>query len=84
LNEICAFWNQMVITPSQTTRDLILVGSGWRRVIQTLFEEQGAYIHPSDRTLVHVAGTIHEAAELIHHESHSFTTISNQDDKHEQ
>lgn len=84
LNEICAFWNQLVITPAQRTRDLILVGGSWHQVIQTLFEEQGAYIHPADRTLVHFASDIHEAAELIHHASYSFNTISNQDDKHEQ
>ncbi len=65
LTEICALWNQLIINTTPNHRPLILVGSGWRRIINELFAEQDTYIRPDDRGHVIFAADTREAADIL-------------------
>lgn len=60
LAEIAVMWSQMQ-TASMPARPLILVGPGWRRTFDQLFEAQAVYIPEGHRALLAFAADIESA-----------------------
>ncbi len=51
LLEICLTWNQLVIHSIQP-KPMILIGSGWHKVMETFFRELGEYVHMENREYI--------------------------------
>jgi uncharacterized protein (TIGR00730 family) len=64
LTEISLAWNRMVIE-SLSPRPLILIGQGWRKVFEELFETHHAYIAETQRRLLTFVDDVDEAAEIL-------------------
>jgi uncharacterized protein (TIGR00725 family) len=64
LTEIALTWNMMIVK-SIPVRPLILVGTGWKTVIEAMFAQMDTYIPPYQRALLRFAPDIREAVNLI-------------------
>lgn len=64
LAEISMFWNHLVID-AIPPRPLVLVGQGWRDMIETLSKDLGSYIPEADLRRPHFAATVDEAFEIV-------------------
>jgi uncharacterized protein (TIGR00725 family) len=64
LLEISMMWNRLIIK-AIAARPLILIGPGWRSVIDSFLQQQGHYLTERDRQWLTFAGTIEEAVEKI-------------------
>jgi uncharacterized protein (TIGR00725 family) len=60
LTEISLFWNQLLIG-AIPARPLILVGAGWKAVLDCFFEQHAANIPPAQRTWLSFAGDVDSA-----------------------
>jgi len=66
LTEICLLWNHLLIG-ALPPRPLILVGAGWREVMQTFFAALGDYIPPPQRRWLSFAENVEQAVHQIEH-----------------
>lgn len=66
LLEIALTWNQLVIEILHP-KPMILVGSGWQKVIETFFAEFGDYVGIDDRQFLAYAPDPESALELVTH-----------------
>jgi len=64
LAEIGLTWNLMIVD-SIPHRPLILVGEGWKNVMETFQREFSIYTNPNQEKLISYARTIYEACELV-------------------
>jgi uncharacterized protein (TIGR00730 family) len=64
LAEIAMLWNQLVIQAT-SPRPLVLLGSGWEQVINTLYLEMGDFIPENDRRWLSFASSIDDAVEQV-------------------
>jgi hypothetical protein len=64
LAEIAVMWSQMQ-TQALPERPLILIGSGWRKIFDTLFNEMKSNILASHRDLLHFAKNADEAISML-------------------
>ena len=64
LTEIALMWNMMIIG-ALDRRPLILVGEGWRAVLNRFFQDLGTYSPPQQRSLLQFAPDIATAARMI-------------------
>ncbi len=67
LTEIALTWNLMIIG-SIPTRPLILIGDGWRRLFEQMFNDLGTYTPLSQRSLLRFAADEQAALEILAHE----------------
>ncbi len=73
LAEIAVMWSQLQ-TRAIASRPLILIGAGWQRVFDTLYQEQGDYINSTHRGLLLFAATVEEALESLNNELQSYSS----------
>jgi len=64
LTEISLAWNRMLVE-SLSHRPLIVIGDGWKAVIEQFYQSQAAYVLADVRPLLTFAKTVEEAARLI-------------------
>jgi uncharacterized protein (TIGR00725 family) len=64
LTEIALTWNMMIVH-SISIRPLVLVGTGWKSTIETMFIHQDACIPSDQRTLLQFAPNIQSAVALL-------------------
>ncbi len=64
LAEISIMWNGLVIE-SFPSKPLILVGDGWKQVMDGVFAQMGEYINHPDRTWLHYAQDEEQAVEIL-------------------
>jgi len=64
LTEISLMWNLMIID-SHHRRPLILIGNGWRSVIDQVFNSMDPYVSASQRELVQFAADIQTAVKML-------------------
>ena len=64
LAEVSLTWNLMIVG-SLSHRPLILIGEGWRRVLDFLYEQLGPYIPPHQRGFLRFAPTAVAAVEKL-------------------
>jgi hypothetical protein len=64
LTEIALTWNLMIVD-SIPHKPLILVGDGWKNVLETFLREFGIYTYHDQQKFITFAGTIYEASELV-------------------
>ncbi len=64
LAEVAAMWS-LLQTGAESSRPLILIGSGWQRTFQTLFESLGEYIPGEDHRLLSFAEDIETAFQTL-------------------
>ncbi len=64
LAEISLMWNLMIID-SHHRRPLILIGDGWRSVIDQVYTSLDSYVSASQRELVQFAADIESAVEML-------------------
>jgi len=64
LAEIVLMWNriQIAVTP---TKPLIIVGSGWKKVFDTLYFEQKKYLNQKYMDLLYFSDSIEEILQII-------------------
>ena len=68
LTEIMMAWNRLLIEADQP-KPLILIGSGWKQVINTLFTSQEEHILPADKKWLTFAENPPEALNYLNHAS---------------
>jgi uncharacterized protein (TIGR00730 family) len=64
LAEISVFWNQ-VLVHAIPLKPMILIGEGWKRTFECLFESQDSFIAVHDRGMISFAPDIEIAVQLI-------------------
>lgn len=64
LAEVSVMWSN-IQTNSISPRPLILLGSGWNKLIGTFYAEFDSYVPETYRSLVTLAGTVEEALQKI-------------------
>lgn len=64
LTEISLTWNQLILG-SLAPRPLILIGEGWKKVFQQMYEQLGNYTPEKHRALLQFTDTIDTAAGII-------------------
>jgi uncharacterized protein (TIGR00730 family) len=64
LTEIALTWNLMIVD-SIPHKPLILVGEGWKNVMDTFRQELASYTNPDQQRLVSFAATVLEASRLV-------------------
>lgn len=64
LAELAVMWNEEIIS-NKPSRKMILVGKGWKKVIEDFLSEFGEYLHLHDQKRVYYAEDINEAVLLI-------------------
>ncbi len=64
LTEIALFWNLLIVR-SETQKPLILVGEGWKTVLECFFDVFDPYISPSQRALLLFASDVNHAVCLL-------------------
>ena len=64
LLEICLTWNQLVIH-SITPKPLILIGTGWHKIMETFFNELGEYVAMENREYIAFAPDPESAFTLL-------------------
>lgn len=67
LTEISAMWSQMQIG-ALPKRPLILVGPGWKKVLDSFFKQFPSYVPEEDRPMLSYAETVEAAAEMLKQE----------------
>ena len=66
LMEICATWNRLIIN-AIPPKPLILMGSGWQKIIETFFATLGDYVALEYREYIAFAPDPETAVEIINH-----------------
>nr|MBC8504435.1 LOG family protein [Chloroflexota bacterium] len=64
LAEAAAMWSQLQ-TGATSPRPLILIGMGWQKTFQTLFESLDEYIAEKDRDLLSLAQDVESAYHIL-------------------
>jgi uncharacterized protein (TIGR00730 family) len=64
LTEVALTWNLMIVR-SMPVKPLILVGAGWRSVLESFYNSFDVYIPQSQRVLIQCANDIHEAVAIL-------------------
>lgn len=64
LTEISLMWNQMLIN-AIPPRPLILIGSGWKAVMDCLFDRQASYIPSNQRAWLSFAEDVEPAVTIL-------------------
>ena len=64
LAELAVMWNEEIIS-SNDARLMVLVGKGWKKVIDVFLEESREFIKPHDQKRVCFAPDINAAVDLI-------------------
>ena len=64
LNEIAAMWSHL-LTRSIPPKPLVLIGPGWRSVVQQFYVALGSYVPAEQRTWLYCAQDVREAVEKI-------------------
>lgn len=64
LTEIALTWNLMIIAVIPP-RPLILIGTGWRRLFEQMFNDLGSYTSPAQRALLQFAADEQAALERL-------------------
>ncbi len=64
LTEISAMWSQMQVS-ALPARPLILIGPGWKTVMDSFFEQFPSYVPEEHRPLLSYAKTVEAAAEML-------------------
>ena len=64
LTEICMTWNHLIIN-SIEPKPMILMGSGWQKIMETFFHEQGDYISMKNREYLSFAPDPQAALDLL-------------------
>jgi uncharacterized protein (TIGR00730 family) len=64
LTEIMSYWNRLVIH-SIVRHPLIVIGSGWKEVLDSFIKTQGAYLAPDDTYWIKFAENSREALDLL-------------------
>ena len=64
LTEIAAMWSQMQVN-AIPARPLILIGPGWKSVLETFFKQFPSYVPENHRPLLSYAETVEAAAEML-------------------
>lgn len=64
LLEISMLWNRMIVD-AIPRKPLILVGNGWRNIIQQFFLNQDGYVSQKSRSLITFADNVDEAFHLL-------------------
>lgn len=59
LAEIVVMWNQL-LTGSQPPKPLILIGEGWKSVVEAFFQSQGGYFPEKDKQWILFAENVDE------------------------
>ena len=67
LAEIALLWNHMIIDEIHKKR-LILLGDGWQRIFEDLFNYQGRYLSHVDQSMISMAPTIDSVMSLLNSE----------------
>lgn len=65
LAEIATMWSQMQ-TSAMPARPLVLIGSGWKKVFETLYAELDGHIQIAHRGLLYFAPQVDAALALVH------------------
>ena len=64
LTEIALTWNLMIVA-SFPPKPLVLVGAGWRSVMEAFYKSLDVYIPQHQRDLLHFAADIQEAVAIL-------------------
>jgi len=64
LAELAVMWNEEIIS-QKSPRIMVLVGTGWKKIISLFLEEQGRFIHHHDQIRVQFAEDVNDAVHLI-------------------
>ena len=64
LTEIALTWNLMIVA-SIPPKPLVLVGTGWRSVMEAFYKSLDVYIPQHQRDLLHFAADIQEAVAIL-------------------
>ncbi len=64
LTEVALTWNLMIVH-SMPVKPLVLVGAGWRSVLESFYNSFDVYIPQSQRELIQCANDIHEAVAIL-------------------
>lgn len=64
LAEIVVMWNQL-LTSSQPPKPLILIGDGWKSVVESFYQSQGGYFPEKDKQWLLFAETIEEGINIL-------------------
>lgn len=64
LAEIALFWSQLQIKP-WNPRPFILLGHGWKKILETFISELGQYIPPADQERIHIVPDPTSALKII-------------------
>jgi uncharacterized protein (TIGR00730 family) len=64
LAEIALLWNRMIVE-SIAVRPLILIGTGWQSIFETLMQQQAPYIGEPQRRLLTFAPTVEAAVAYL-------------------
>jgi len=64
LTEIALTWNLMIVG-ALPERPLVLVGDGWRRMIEEMYTTLGDYVPDNQRTLLQFAGKVEQAVDIL-------------------
>jgi uncharacterized protein (TIGR00730 family) len=64
LTEIALTWNLMIVR-SMPVKPLVLVGAGWRSVLESFYNSFDIYIPQNQRILIKCVNDVHEAVHLL-------------------
>jgi hypothetical protein len=64
LTEISAMWSQMQVG-ALPSRPLILIGPGWKSLMDSFFKQFPSYVPEEDRPLLSYAESVESAAEML-------------------
>lgn len=64
LLEIAMMWNRMIVD-AIPQRPLILVGDGWKEVMNSFYSAQDGYVSPGSRRLIYLAKNVDEAFQIL-------------------
>lgn len=64
LTEIAVLWNGLIVE-SFPEKPLVLVGNGWKSVIENLYNQLGDYVHQKDRNWLKYADDETEAMKIV-------------------
>lgn len=64
LTEIATAWNLMIVE-AIPIKPLILIGAGWKAVMETFYRTQESYVPQHQRDLLQYAGDVREAVDML-------------------
>lgn len=73
MTEIVLLWNRIIIH-SVPTIPLILIGQGWKKVLEEMFQAQASYLSRPDPGYLSFANTVDEAVEMLKDYPHNSTS----------